>query len=636
MSAIWGAINIHGDNIRTEDCEVLRTAYHDCVIDRIEEIKVNNVYMGCGIQYFTKESRLEELPSYSESTGIYFNADVILDNREELIDKLDKVCEEKPDGLILNDIINRYSLRCLPQILGAFSFVFYDVNSEQINLVVDAVGNRCLYYCLVDGILYYSTLMKPLIELSRESVINDSWITDFLAMDHLLMFQELEETPIKNIFRVAPAQVVTVYKDKIERKSFWNPENSLRKIQSLTDCEYKEQFIRVFGKAIQSSIRADSEISILLSGGLDSTSVACFAARELEKKDKKLYSYTSVPVQEYVRKDNLMRVEDESGAVEITKKYLSNLDCTFFDYKDINIWDIRHQEVKELELPYKSIQNLIWIKEALKAAYSKGSRVMLTGSYGNNTISFSRFEIYMADLLSKGKFVLMWRELKAFQALYHYSRKTELKEIFIRFLTNRRKKSDKQSILNKSFVNRLLYMKSGSAKRLVRMEKEVNTLFRSYDDFRLMMCNKRLFRQIGEIQTKYSLYTGVIQRDPTMDKRVIEFCMNIPIEQYMRDGKERRLVTEYLSDYVPLEIIKNKRRGIQSADLKFRIHKDWERFRNELIDIYNQNKGSIYVDCERAISDLKDSSSIEMYNNFDIIRHAYTAMTLEYIQNIKC
>ena len=41
--------------------------------------------MGCGIQYFVPEAEHEKLPFFSED--IYFTADAIIDNREELMDK---------------------------------------------------------------------------------------------------------------------------------------------------------------------------------------------------------------------------------------------------------------------------------------------------------------------------------------------------------------------------------------------------------------------------------------------------------------------------------------------------------------------------------------------------------------------
>ena len=160
MSAIWGAIDMQGKGIPVSVQKMMRRAFDKCVIDRYEEICFNNVYMGCGIQYFVPEAKKEQLPLREE--GVFFTADVVLDNREELCNRLELSKEERynmPDGRILFEMYRRFGKTCLNELLGAYTFVWYDWEKNQIELVLDAVGNRCLYYRLVDSILYFSSLM---------------------------------------------------------------------------------------------------------------------------------------------------------------------------------------------------------------------------------------------------------------------------------------------------------------------------------------------------------------------------------------------------------------------------------------------------------------------------------------------
>ena len=51
-----------------------------------------------------------------------------------------------PDGRILYEVYGRLGKDCLNDLLGAYTFVWYDKEKNQIELVLDAVGNRCLYY----------------------------------------------------------------------------------------------------------------------------------------------------------------------------------------------------------------------------------------------------------------------------------------------------------------------------------------------------------------------------------------------------------------------------------------------------------------------------------------------------------
>ena len=59
------------------------------------------------------------------------------------------------------------------------------------------------------------------------------------------------------------------------------------------------------------------------------------------------------------------------------------------------------------------------------------------------------------------------------------------------------------------------------------------------------------FSHLGAIETKSSLVFGVEKRDPTRDKRVIEFCINLPENQWVRDGEERRFIRHAMEGYMP-------------------------------------------------------------------------------------
>ena len=224
MSAIWGAIDMQGKEIPVNIQNMMRKAFDKCVIDRYEEICSGNVYMGCGIQYFVPEAKGEQLPFAEEA--IYYTADVVLDNKEELCKRLGLSKEEwgnMPDGKILYEVYRRFGKDCLNDLLGAYTFVWYEKEKNQIEIVLDAVGNRCLYYRLEGSILYFSSLLEPLAKISENTVLNDRWLVDFLAMDHLYMINETEETPFQNIFRIAPAQYICIQGGEIEKEIYWKP-----------------------------------------------------------------------------------------------------------------------------------------------------------------------------------------------------------------------------------------------------------------------------------------------------------------------------------------------------------------------------------------------------------------------------
>jgi asparagine synthase (glutamine-hydrolysing) len=72
---------------------------------------------------------------------------------------------------------------------------------------------------------------------------------------------------------------------------------------------------------------------------------------------------------------------------------------------------------------------------------------------------------------------------------------------------------------------------------------------------------------------------GIDSRDPTADRRVVEFCLALPEDQFLRDGLPRRLVRRAFADELPPEVLGQVRKGAQASD----FHESIERIREALL-----------------------------------------------------
>jgi asparagine synthase (glutamine-hydrolysing) len=59
---------------------------------------------------------------------------------------------------------------------------------------------------------------------------------------------------------------------------------------------------------------------------------------------------------------------------------------------------------------------------------------------------------------------------------------------------------------------------------------------------------------------------GLDRRDPTADRRLVEFCLSLPLEMLLKDGERRPLARAALSDRLPPEVLDERRKGYQAAD----------------------------------------------------------------------
>ncbi len=633
MSAICGAIHLKNGIISESVSTCMREAFDKCKIDRYEEIKQHNVYMGCGLQYFVPEAEKEQMPYVSE--GIFFDADVVLDNRSEICDMLGITQKEGahyPDGKLLYEIYKRKGKKCLNDLLGAYTFVWYDAERQTIELVLDAVGNRCLYYTQVGDIFYFSSLLEPLVHLSETVELNDRWFTDFLGADNVVAFHDTESTPFENIYRIAPAQYICIHADhSIEKEIYWNPFEGYEEYSFETDREYQERYLELWNKAVKDTLRAQ-EHSILLSGGLDSNAVAAIAAPYLKEKGKQLYSYTAIPLEEYQVDKSGRFVDNESESVKKTAEYYGNIETTFLRMKDVEPWEKSKEEIRVLEFPYKSVHNSLWIEEAMRQAYEKGSRVLLTGSYGNISISYGGITHYINALYREGKKKLLLEEIPKFSINKNISAQKVYKLIEKQLKEEHR---EPFNLLGDSYVNRELAREDGTYEHLLQNDKRYWEENRDYKKAIQSNINWIAMRQIGEMKTKQSLATGVLLRDPTGDKRVLEFCIRLPIFQYCRDGIDRRLVRVYMKDLLPEHIIQEKGLGRQSIDLKCRMAPHWKEIRETWLTLYEQYAESKYVMVPYARQQLLDKEDIDAYEQFEIERHMFTIFVLQYEDYIK-
>ena len=525
----------------------MRQAYETSCLDRIQEKMEEEYYLACGVQNVTREAKEETFPYENERKGeggSLFVADVILDNRAELLEMLGRQPEKKiqPDGEILYQSFCRQQEGTLAVARGAYACAYLEPGRRTLTLFNDAVGNRSVYYFREENRVWFSTLLGG-ITCERENwEENAGWFDRFYAIRDLRAVSEPRETPYAGILRLAPGEIAVFTAEGVHRRDYWDPFAGRKLLRGKTETEYRELVRTVFRGCVEDVIREGTETGILLSGGLDSNAVAAYAAPYLARRGKKLYSFTSVPEEkERVRIPGQYAVEDERRSVELVRRLHGNLEP---EYLVTNRGDLlsENRDLRELlEVPHKAVLNLPWVYESYGRAAEKGCGILLSGQYGNITLSYGDFRSLFLTLLHRGRIKELVREINAYSRRYRRSRK---------------------------WIWRDLLTAGGG---------------QDHGEVARYMYDKNALRQIGEYEVKLSLATGVIPRDPTRDKRLITLVLSLPVEQFTHAGQERRLVRQYLKGLIPPEILEDEfhkgRQGVGSGEL---LASQWEQICQEL------------------------------------------------------
>ena len=627
MSVIWGCIDFSGAPLSEELCEAMRAPFDRYKIDRFECGARGNVVMGCGIQYITPEADREPLPIFDEEAGIYFTADCMIDNRRELIADLCPARGDIPDGELMYLAYKKWGDDTPAHLRGSFSYAAYDVRNCRFQLAADHVFSRPVYYCREGSRLFFSSLIKPIVAgLSKKPGINERWVCDYLGRNNLVMLTEPEETPFAGIRKVVAANYIVFDATGQCAVRYWEPEK-LPPLRLKDHGEYRDMLVSILESAASEVSRSSGETGLLLSGGLDSSSVAAFFAPELEKQGRRLYSYTSVPDAKFGLDRDGQYIMNERSEVERLCGMYPNIRPTFAAFEDRDAFSEVERLVDTLEGPYKSASNIMWLDGLMSMAAADGCRVILSGQAGNGTISFGDALAYICTKFYGGRPDIAFRFFNTYCKQHGISRRKCAPIVISALTPGALKRLPYRDYIGFSYLNHEKARSVGISKRsrnFTANTKKTNIL--TLKKKREFLFGAATMSHVGDMDMKLTLRHGLVSRDITQDKRIWEFCFRVPSECFVGpSGVERRLVREYLSDRLPAEHLAPRRKnGLQSADWQKRIGERWPELypwvrmvleSDPLADFLNVEKVREELD---AMRDEIDNSGL-LYLSFPVI-----------------
>lgn len=636
MSAIWGIIDLYGNPVDPYLGEVMKECYNTYCLEKVTIFCEEEILLGFGAQYFTVDSVKDHYPVVHKKRGIYFVADAVIDNRDELQQKVNT--SDLADSELLCQVLEQGEVTSVNMIYGTYAMVSYNKSKQEVVLIADHLASRCLYYTVHKGRLIFSTVMKAIVTVMEgQAEINERWVSDYLGVDFLGIFTEPKQTYYEGIYKIEPGKVLTISKEGIVEQQYWNPLKTLRIDYRKSQEEYRNRFVDEYQKAVESQLNAKGETGILLSSGLDSSSVACIAAPILKQRGAVLHSFTSIPRKDYVPSREKHRIVNEEELVEQLKEYLGNLETNYLDIAEVNCWDGAIELMMQLEIPFKSLHNIRWMLACMETAKKQGCSIILTGQHGNNSVSLGEVDVYFNTLILKGKFFKIAKEVNVYGRRYGCSRKKLLKWIAYNATNglkwNRRKEASFEGIyLNQGKIEEY-HLKERFTKQGINYEK---CEFLTIKKLHQYLLNNNLFSQMGECETKLSLITGVLMRDPTRDVRLIELVLQLPEHQFVHNGISRRLIREYLRGRIP-DVILDQEGGKaeQSADMFYRLQPLWPRIYGEIQELLTLKEAEYWIDLELyqgKIHQLKDNFPKEY--DYEVMKLLYSILMVKYLHEL--
>lgn len=497
-----------------------------------------------------------------------------LDNRDELCAAL-RIDGRRRSSISTGELMaaayERWADDAPRRILGDWALAAYHPAERRLVLARDHYGQTGLYYhhdgssfalaSTLNGLLALPHVPRRLNELHLAQHLA-AWPADGAA------------TLYEGVQRLPPAHVLTVDAGAVRTQEYWRPEDA-PDVRLSSDSAYAEQFVELFAAAVRTRLPPDGPAGCTLSAGLDSSAVTALAARDATARGRGLTALTAVPAYPEVARalpDALVDEWDGAALVAAAHPGVEHVRVTGRNVTPLEANARAHNIHGEIP---GSAPNRPWMLALLAEAQRRGLSVVLTGQAGNGGVSWPGEEgVALRRLLAgdpRGALQAVVARRRA-GAGWPLAVRRELggpaKRRLAGELTRRRRRS-----LGGSLVAPSLAARVGLVERMRANGFDSWRAPATAEERRLATLLPGL-TPVGAIWRELGAAYGLDVRDPTADVRLLEFCFGIPPEQFIHGAQDRWLIRRALEGLVPPEVLWNRRRGVQGADLAFRLRAD--------------------------------------------------------------
>ena len=526
------------------------------------------IALGRRLMRVLPEDVFDRQPLIGDGRRYVLIADVRLDNRGELTrDLMIPASQARTlcDAAILLAAIERWDEACLERLVGDYAFAAWDTAHQRLLLARDPLGFRPLHYHRASKFVAFASMPKGLHALPGVPYAPDE---ERLAEFLMLMPEIGPKSFFLGIDRVEPGHVVTITANGISARRYWEP--SRRRIELPRPEDYSEALRELLDKAVSCRLRGTGDVGALLSGGFDSGAVVATAARLLAPSGRRVIAFTGVPREGYEGPAPANRFINEAPNAAATASLYPNIEHVVVHNEGRSPLADLDRMFFLLDRPMHGNYAAGWKNSSDNAIRKRNLKVVLNGGFGNLGLSYDGVEL-LPELLRSGRWLRLWAEASALVAARHLRWRGVFANTFGPWFppflwrwANKIGGGHAEGFFDATAIHpRRLEQFDLVARAKARNQ---DLAFRPWNDgFALRLYCLRL-QDPGNHLKAHLGALHVDHRDPTADKRLLEFCFAVPTDQFLRGGRLRALARRALADRLPVQVLKEKRAGLQVAD----------------------------------------------------------------------
>lgn len=569
MSALAGRWNFDGNPEAGASCKRMLAAQEMYGPDDGRQWSDGPIAIGRRLFRTVPEDKFDRQPLLSADGRLAFVADVRLDNRSDLGEALglsDGALEQLSDAAVLFACIERWGENALDRLVGDFAFALWDAGARRLLLARDFLGQRPLHYHRGKGFFAFATMPKGLHALPDIPYAPDEQaMAEFVT----LIPEGGGRSFFKDIAVVEPGHCVTVTREGVEARRYWAPRRQDLARSGRED--FAEGLRHHLDLATRARLRgAGGTVGAHLSGGYDSAAVTATAARLLGGSEGgKVVAFTAVPRQGYDGPVPRGRIADEGPLAAATAAMYPNIEHVLIRSGHVSPLEAIDRNFYLYERPTLNLCNETWMSSIGRAARDRKLSVLLTGQMGNMSLSYAGIEL-MPELLRNGRLIHLWRVAAGAVARGTLRWPAVAANTFGPYLPSWLWKFSTKLAGRAWDVTEYTAIRPERLDRLdlqgLSSERGLDFTYRPRrDGFETRLW---VLRRISLGNYNKGMLAGwrIDQRDPTADKRLVEYCLGVPMDEYLDRGETRALARRALRDRLPRAVLDAQGKGYQAAD----------------------------------------------------------------------
>lgn len=524
-----------------------------------------NVGLGNAVLRTTFESQREQQPC-SLDGQVWITADARIDDRPALKQQLAshgrRELEAATDVELILHAYHVWGEECVQHLLGDFSFIIWDQRQQRLFCARDHFGLKLLYYACAGKTVALSNTLNC---LRRHPQISDR-LNDQAIGDFLLFGCNYDSTTASfaDIKKLPPGHVLSVTADRFSLRRYWTlpvPEC----IRYKRPQDYVDRFVELLQQAVADRLRTD-RLTIWLSGGLDSTTVAAMTRAQMREKGQPAQlTGMTVVFEKLIPDDERYFVDLVSQQLAIPMQYLVGDHYRLFERYD----------QPESQRPEPEVEPMLALHADQMRLSLAGGHVVLTGDGGDELL----FPSGLAQMLNGMPLRQVVGDTVSY--LRNYRRLPPLGLGLRKKLRSWRKRPDPQSDLpawlNEGFA--VQHQLRSRWQELSRFKLSTAHALRPGAYHRLTM---PLWESVFEANDASVTSTPVEFRLPFLDLRLVNFVLAMPPLPWF---EEKRLLRVAMNKVLPEEVLQRPKTPLQEDPVVNLLQQPEARWLDEFVPV---------------------------------------------------